>query len=197
VRKIFIFGLTLFYIISICFSQDTITKKSGEDIQAKVLEVTLTEIKYKKFENQNGPTYSILKSNVQMIIYENRTKDIFNEGKQYESIPAPGPSTSDLYIQGQRDASKYYRGYKGAGTGTLITSLVSPLVGLIPAIACSAAQPKEINLNYPNVDLMKDPNYYDGYTQRSKKIKQGKIWTNWGIGLGVNLVAAIILSTLE
>jgi len=181
--------------LSSCFSQDIITKYSGEDIQTKVVELTTTEIKYKKFDNLDGPTFTILKSDVLMIRYENGTKDIFIEERKIETVSKPTQSSGDLFIQGQTDASRYYKGYIGAGTGTLITGLVSPLVGLIPAIACSSTQPKEINLNYPNADLMKDIDYYNGYTQKSRKIKQGKVWTNWGIAFGANLIAVIILTS--
>ncbi|MBP6304040.1 MAG: hypothetical protein KBB37_12830 [Bacteroidia bacterium] len=191
-KKIIFTALVSIFTITIAFSQDIITKKSGEDIQAKVLEVTTTEIKYKKFDNQNGPTFIILKSDVLMIRYENGTKDIFNEDKKNESVSST-QSSGDLFIQGQKDALRFYKGYKGAGTGTLIAGLVSPLVGLIPAIACSSTEPKEINLNYPNADLMKKSDYYNGYTQKAKKIKQGKVWTNWGIAFGVNLVAVLVL----
>jgi hypothetical protein len=191
-KKIIFALLTSIFATTFCLSQDIITKKSGEDIQAKVLEVTTPEIKYKKFDNQNGPTFTILKSEVLMLRYENGTKDIFNEEKKNETTSS---TSGDLFVQGQSDASRYYKGYKGAGTGTLITSLVSPLVGLIPAIACSSTQPKEMNLNYPNADLMKKSDYYNGYTQKSKKIKQGKVWTNWGIAFGVNLVAVLLISS--
>lgn len=106
-----------------------------------------------------------------------------------------GQSNADLYIQGQRDAARYYKGYRGAGTGTLLVGLLSPLVGLIPAIACSSTQPQEINLNYPNAELMKKSNYYDGYTYKAKKIKQGKVWANWSVALGVNIVAFLLLTS--
>ena len=144
------------------------------------------DIKYKKFENPDGPSYSILKSDVLLIKYENGNKDVFN---------AENLSEQDLFTQGKLDASQFYRNYRPAGTGTLIASLVSPLVGLIPAIACSSTQPKDDNLNVPHPELLKKGNYYEGYTKRAKKIKQGKVWKNWGIGLGVNLLAAIILAT--
>jgi len=130
-----------------------------------------------------------------MVRYENGTKDIFNEEKKIEAISNLSQSNEDLFTQGKLDASKYYKGYKGAGTGTLVTSLISPLVGLIPAIACSSTQPKEDNLNFPNSDLIKKSNYYNGYTQRAKKIKQGKVWKNWGIAFGVNIVAVLLLSS--
>lgn len=60
-------------------AQDMITTKKGEDIQAKVLEITINEIKYKRNDNPNSPIYTILKSDVLMIRYENGSKDIFTE----------------------------------------------------------------------------------------------------------------------
>lgn len=77
-KKIILTTLTVIFTLGICFSQDVITKKSGEDVQAKVLEVGLSEVKYKNFDNQNGPILTILKTDVLMIRYENGTKDIFN-----------------------------------------------------------------------------------------------------------------------
>jgi len=133
-RKIILSLFTTVLSFTFCYSQDAITKKSGEDIQAKILEVGQTEIKYKKFDNLEGPTFTMPKSDILLVRYENGTKDIFNE----ENKPAAAVSSSgDFYIDGKNDASKYYKSYKAAGTGTLITGLLSPLVGLIPAVACS------------------------------------------------------------
>src|SRR5882762_1134607 len=114
----------LIFNLTAAFSQDIITTKSGEDILAKISEVGHTEIKYKKFDNQDGPMFTLLKSDVLMIRYENGTKDVFNdEPKPVTVSPAPN---ANLYLQGKMDASTYYEGYKGAGTGTLIVSLLSP-----------------------------------------------------------------------
>ena len=96
---------------------------------------------------------------------------------------------------GVSDADKYYDGYKGAGTGTLIGSLVSPILGLIPAIATSSTTPSDVNLNYPSVELMNNQEYYNGYTRRAKKIKSGKVWGNWVIGFVANVVAVLILTS--
>ena len=194
-KKIILTIFTSIFTITFCFSQDLITMKTSEDIKAKILEVTTSEIKYKRFDNQNGPVFTLLKSEVSMVRYENGTKDIFNEEKKIETVSTSSPSSADLFTQGQSDASQYYKGYKGAGTGTLITSLVSPIVGLIPAIACSSTQPKQINLDYPDTELIKNADYYNGYTKKSKKIKQGKVWKNWCIGLGANIVAAILITS--
>jgi hypothetical protein len=60
--------------------QDIITKKDGSEILAKVLEVGTADVKYKKFDNVQGPTYTILKSEIFMIKYENGGKDVFTTG---------------------------------------------------------------------------------------------------------------------
>jgi len=100
----------------------------------------------------------------------------------------------DLNIKGQIDAARHYKRYKGAATGTLLTSLLSPVIGLIPAILCSSTNPKIENLGYPNEELFKQAAYYKAYTKKAKKIKQRKVWSNWGIGLGVNLVLILVLA---
>ena len=90
------FFATLFVANSL-FSQDILTKKTGDDIKAKVLEVTTTEVKYKKFDNLNGPVFSILKSELLLIRYENGSKDVFNDSKKVEEKIVSG---KDFYQEG-------------------------------------------------------------------------------------------------
>lgn len=71
--------LTVMLVISV-FSkaQDIITPKKGDEIKAKVVDITETQVKYKKFENVNGPTYTIEISSITSIKYENGTIDKFD-----------------------------------------------------------------------------------------------------------------------
>ena len=59
------------------FAQDIITKRDGVDIEAKVLEISDENVKYKKFDYQDGPAYNIKTSEILIIRYENGSKDIF------------------------------------------------------------------------------------------------------------------------
>jgi hypothetical protein len=61
------------------FAQDVITLKSGEEIKAKVQEISSNDVKYKKHESPDGPTYTLPKSDIFMIKYENGEKDIFKD----------------------------------------------------------------------------------------------------------------------
>ena len=60
-------------------AQDVITLKNGTDINAFVQKVGDIEIEYKRFDNPSGPNYTLKKSEILMIRYENGTKDIFLE----------------------------------------------------------------------------------------------------------------------
>lgn len=63
----------------IASAQDVIVKKDGSTILSKVVEIGTTEIKYKKWNNQDGPMYTITKAEVQSINYENGEKETFSE----------------------------------------------------------------------------------------------------------------------
>lgn len=76
-RKI-LFVILLFSTTCV-FAQDVIVKKDGSTILSKVIEIGTSEVKYKKFSNQNGPTYSIVKSDVQTINYENGEREDFSQ----------------------------------------------------------------------------------------------------------------------
>jgi len=79
-KKIFVFAVILFFSTNYSlYSQDIILLKNGEEIKALVNEVSIDIIKYKKFENPDGPLYTIEKKSVVMITYKNGYKDIFSE----------------------------------------------------------------------------------------------------------------------
>ena len=186
--KLIIVFLTLIT-VSQCFAQDIITKKNSEDIKAKIIEVNSSEIKYKKFDNLNGPTFTISKSEILIIRYENGSKDVFSES---ESRVASG-SSGDMRMKGKQDAMTNYKGKKSGAGWTLATSIVlSPLFGLIPAVACSSAEPSDDNLNYKDGELMKDNTYNQAYVEQAHKTKKKKIWKNYGIGSGVWLLLILL-----
>ncbi len=83
-------SLTLFNSIK---AQDNITIKNGDEVKAKVIEINETEIKYKNFENQDGPTRIVYKSEVFSIKYQNGTKDVFNN----EPVKTINNNTGPLY----------------------------------------------------------------------------------------------------
>ena len=74
--------------------------------------------------------------------------------------------------------------------------VVSPLIALIPAIACSSSEPNEDNLNVPDAKLMRNADYKQAYVDQSHKIKKRKIWKNFGIGSGIWLGLLVLAGSL-
>ena len=95
--------IIIFLFQYICLSaQDIIILRNGDEIQSKVTRVTSGEIEYKKWTNQDGPYYTISKSDVFMIKYINGEKDIFTnndtqseEQKHHES----STNTTQRYVK--------------------------------------------------------------------------------------------------
>lgn len=56
------------------FAQDVIVKKDGSTIQCRVVELTDSEITYKKWSDQNGSNYVINRADASAINYENGKK---------------------------------------------------------------------------------------------------------------------------
>ena len=63
--------LFLFGFIFCSNAQDIIYKKDGSKEEAKITLVGAKEIQYKKFSNPEGPVYSLAKSEIVMITYQN------------------------------------------------------------------------------------------------------------------------------
>jgi len=57
---------------------DVIILQNGSEIKAKVIDISLSEIKYKRFDNIDGPTISISKRDVFAINYENGTREVIS-----------------------------------------------------------------------------------------------------------------------
>lgn len=77
-RKVCVLAGLLFSTMSI-YSQDILTKKNGDELEVKVVKISSNEIEYKKWSNQEGPSYTLPKSEAFMIKYKNGEKDVFNE----------------------------------------------------------------------------------------------------------------------
>lgn len=149
--------LFLLSIAGMATAQDVIVMKDQSTVMSKVLEITSTEIKYKKWNNQDGPTYSIDRSEVLSINYENGEVENFSETKndqqnnntpqvQYQYLNSymtksggwlylNGRSLSDseiLSLVGTEGYEKYQSGRKLGKTGIVLDAIggTTLLVGL-------------------------------------------------------------------
>ncbi len=88
-------------LLAVCFSAtmfaaDIIVTKDSQRISAKIEEVGLDAVKYRRGDNLTGPIYSIAKSDVQSITYENGYVETFN---QYT------PAKPSVVVQPQSNAN--------------------------------------------------------------------------------------------
>jgi len=67
---------TLFPLLT--FAQDNIILKNGEDINTKIIEINESNVKYKKYNNLDGPLYTISKDEIFLIKYSNGEKEILS-----------------------------------------------------------------------------------------------------------------------
>lgn len=77
--KKFLFLLVVIFVIfstNFIHAQDTIVKKDGQIIISKVIEISPTEIKYKNWDNLDGPVHVIYREDVRKIKYANGKEEI-------------------------------------------------------------------------------------------------------------------------
>jgi hypothetical protein len=68
----------LIFLPAIVFSQDTIFFVKQYQYVVKVIEIEDSKVKYRKFDNLEGPLYSVAKNEILSIHYSNGTRDTFN-----------------------------------------------------------------------------------------------------------------------
>ena len=104
-KKLFITFLAAALFPILGYAQDTITRKDGQDIIAKVLEVNTNEIVYKLYDEPDGPTYVVNKSEILLIRYESGRNEVINNNHAASELfytdrePVEGLSAGMKYRQ--------------------------------------------------------------------------------------------------
>lgn len=172
------------------YAQDKMILRNGNELTVKVIEVDTDIIKYKKYDNLNGPIYSIDKSKVFMITYKNGTKDVFK--KQ----PSQGYGNNDNQLQNSYNQPyhsnqpvRYDSNFKRKDPGTaFLWSFLIPGAGQIYA----GSGPAVTIISYGGLAAgiiaysISEKNYYDyygGYTANDPTY----VW----IGLGIYTIGWI------
>ena len=146
---------------------DHIIFKNGDELAAKILEVGPNEIKYKKCDYLEGPTYSVERYSVFMIKYANGSKDVFNEERTVPTVEKKVDDNStktdlnyfDKYESGVADARLYH--FAG---GWFWLGLLLGLLGIVIAAVVTPSPNKRIKS-----DLKNDSAYQKGYAAAARK----------------------------
>jgi len=194
IKSILVLFLGLFFSVQLIMAQDIIKKNNGDKLDVQIVATSKSEITYivKTLENKDS-IVSIDKHLCYSIQKQGQAEEIvFAKEKEWAMI-VTNEDSLNTYNEGRSDANIYYTKYKKPGTLVLVTSLISPIVGLIPAIISSATPVKEDNKFYPDLRGAKIDLYYKGYAREAKGKKQSVVWRNWTIGFLTNLCAVLII----
>ena len=114
---------------------DIIILRNGEELQAKVIEISDIEIRYKMCSNPDGPVFVKLSSEVFMIKYPNGTKTVIPEKSRASQEPTIKPATTKTPVTNKKQivavilcalvglfgAHRFYLGHFGMGMLFLFT----------------------------------------------------------------------------
>ena len=103
--------LFLLCLAGMATAQDVIVRTDNSTVLSKVLEISSTEIKYKKWDNQDGPIYSIDRSEVISINYQNGEVETFSGNTSNQ--------TNTYQQQSQHNDAGYMDIYDGGFVGAL------------------------------------------------------------------------------
>lgn len=174
-------------------SQDVIYKTDGTEIQSKIIELTVETIKYKSYDQPNGPIRNILLSEVFMIIYENGNREVFKKDieviKEDENIQLGCQnneyfkkedelSTMDKCAKGQNDADMFH-GKKGSH---VVLGILFGGFAVLGAAVTNPTPEKGINTQImsENKELFNDPSYRSCYIRQARKNNTNGALIGWG-----------------
>ncbi len=93
-------------------AQDVIVLQNAEEIEAKVEAIAQDLVTYRRWSNLDGPTYTIEKSQIFYIKYQNGEKDLFSAATTANSTP---PATGSVAVKKAVDPI-VFSGYVNLGT---------------------------------------------------------------------------------
>ena len=178
------------------FAQDVIFKLNGEEIPAKVLEITLDAVRYKlPADSLSGPTREVARSDVFMIRYANGIRDVFSENlpeaQLAQGLPLP---PEQLYQKGQEDALLLYKG-NDAFWGSAGVSCAYWPIGLLGSALIASKPPKVHKQPVPDQSLLQYPDYVRGYQDQAHRRKKSRATSGALVSTGIYVgVIALLLA---
>ncbi|GHT79291.1 hypothetical protein FACS189464_4000 [Bacteroidia bacterium] len=102
-KKVF-FSLLLASVGIVGYSQDIIVTKDSKRIEAKVTEVNVDNIRYFKFDNLEGPVYTLPKSELTVILFQNGQVENFDTSAKQQPSQS---SQSSQQVWANPDEQKF------------------------------------------------------------------------------------------
>ncbi len=164
-------------------AQDNIIFKDGMEMQAKVVEISPTELKYKRADHLEGPTYTVYRNEVFMVQYENGSSEVISS----IDFTAPTPRLRNSTISTRGDRKLIGSTYKSPGLSFLFSFLMpgggqyynkdfgkgGAMTGLwLAGITTAATAPYD----YYGDDFYDDGIYYSEYNPNPQRIIGNTVW---------------------
>jgi hypothetical protein len=100
------FVFALFLLSISVHAQDIITLRNGDEIRARVTEISASEIRYKRFDNLEGPTIVLPRADVFFINYENGTREIITPTSDAGGTTQPTTNVSQGHARQQQQVAQ-------------------------------------------------------------------------------------------
>ena len=187
-------------------AQDKIVLNNGDTIDALVQKVGQPEIEYKRWDNKQGPLYTLRRFQINRIIYQNGTTDVFKNGgiasdttlaisrKGWDST-FTDMTEVDLVRLGEIHARKHYKPGWNFAAG-FACGLAGNVLGAIGPAIIKEKSIKSHNLLYPYEYLWSDPAYQLGYLNEAQKRKKIHLWTGWAAGVGGQIAVIVVANVI-
>ena len=151
-KKYLLFVILAFVLASVSANaQDVIVKTDNSTILSKVEEITEESIKYRKWNNLDGPVYVISISEVIAINYSNGTMDTFEKKQQKDAEVKPGATPQKPYVENVRvisennidflrrdDLLKSARGYRVGSIICIVSGGSLMVTGVVVGVLCES-----------------------------------------------------------
>lgn len=183
-------------------AQDTLHLINGKMLAVNLKKIKPFQVEYLRLKERNGRPGTVLRrlstSEIAEVIYKDGTRDsLLPSPEKANQSGARFLSAQGFNRLGANDAQLYFKGYRDAAAGTfLATFLGSPAIGLFVAVPASIKQPSPKRFTYPNLALLDNTDYVEGYAKQAHKMKATKVWVNWGAGTVVTFVAYFVVKSL-
>lgn len=128
-------------------AKDIIVLNNTSSIEAKILEVTPTEVKYKKLNYLDGPTFVIYKSDIRTITYGNGDVESFTQKEEKSTVVESTSNSESASISTSANVSTSANDSASA-TATVSTNTLAPIDSE------ESISPKE-EPSYPMLDRVK------------------------------------------
>jgi hypothetical protein len=178
-KRLILFAI-LFLVSYAAKAQDIIVMRNADEVMAKVTSITQDQVTYKRWSNLDGPSYTISKSQIFYIKYENGEKDLMN------AMPETRARVGEHRNNTSSSLPVAFRGYASVGT-IFLSEMAGPTLDVSAGVFLFDHLYAGIEVGFHS--LLEKYDYYEGdyYYGDDDWGEYSEIFFGGYIPLGVNL----------